>query len=171
LGHKEGQGKSILLRRAISLHLLRRKNPGTNSATGISRTMMRNIAVFMLTWFLAIGFHALTHVHEICIEHGEWLENTHNEIHSEFSKIHTDPEDTQMSFRVISEVNIHLKHRHCPCLRGLSQIQVSPATEDFCIPRLTLNQKIRVDEHVSVSKISILRIAQKTSPPASNHRV
>ena len=171
LGDNEGQAISILLSRAISLQLLLRKNSGTNSTGTSSPTVKRNIAVFMLTWFLVLSFHALTQVHKICLEHGEWIEDSHIEGHSESSKIDTEPEGRYPSFRLMSDDYIHQKHRHCQSLNGLRQIQISPAPEYFSPPILIQTPQERFDGHVSVSKISLLRIAQKTSPPSTVFRV
>lgn len=171
LGPNRNQADTMLHSRVISLQLSRRKNPGVNNALAISPAMMRNIAILMLTWFLVIGFHALTHVHKICLEHGEWLENSHIEGHSESSKIHPDPEDRHLSFRDVSEVNTHLKHLHCPCLSGLRQCQVRPSPEHFISRNILLNLKTGLEGHSSVSTISLLRIAQKTSPPSSIYLV
>jgi hypothetical protein len=170
LGHKMSQADKVLSG-VITLQLSRRKYSAATSKSILSPAMMRNIAVFMLTWFLAIGFHALTHAHKICLEHGEWIEDTHNEGHSESSKIHPDLEDRHLSFRDVSEINIHLKHLHCPCLSGLRQSQARPAPEYFYRPKILLNVKTELDEHASVSTISLLRMAQKTSPPSSTYRV
>ncbi len=152
------------------LQLSLRKNHEANSSSAFGQARMRNVAVFMLTWFLVIGFHALTHVHKICLEHGEWLEITHTEGHSESSTIHDDPEDRKLSLRGLSEVKRHLKHIHCPSLSGLRQCQVKPALELFFNPEILLSQNTVFDRHVLVSTISLLRIAQKTSPPSSPYK-
>lgn len=141
----------------------------------MNRRFQRYSVLLIMIAQLFLGVHSLTHIHRICLEHGEFLEADDHHADSENDNAnaarsnHNEPKNSVLLEQ--QQIGHNSNHSHCLALFSVGhnyhqKLITIPTIEQQEATKSPLN-KVRE----AFSSLPRILIAKKTSPPRKSARI